>query len=829
MKYKISVGSICILFLIIIAQFQSVEASNIANIHAITPTSYTHTGTVNNPSGGVTWFHEQPIERIVLEDGSNAFCIEPWYFINGMEGYTKEPHHNEVLSKIIYHGYVNTARTNYDYAITQLMVWELYSYTPLHTVENYEQQKQKIQNAITMHDVLPSFANQSYNIDVNETLSLYDENQVLQSIKPSLSIPGCTYTIEANTLHITPSTSAQEQIVVSMQKYPESTNAVSYLYKKSGSQSVYRGELQDTQAFEFSMDVRTHVDVVVRKVSTFATKSSSLSLPTLEGAKYGLFNNETEELVQTQSIDAENKLTFENVSSKHTYYVQELVAPEGYLINNEKMEVDPVSLIASKTYEYELLSLEDIITGVIQIHKTIDNTSQSPGVGFTFHIYDENNNLVGEMQTNEKGIATSNPLPYGKYVVKEVVEYPFIQQDDIEVMIDTHEKVYTFTLMNEVQKGTFSFLKEGNVFTSFEPYQQDGFTLHMPITTKHYLAGSTISIFAKEDIVHNGSIYYSKDEKVHTMTSQVNAVSSIPLPLGSYYYIEETSPLGYVPDTTQYSFEITKNNEIVSSTLYNKQQEITIQLLKTLEQDTFSNVTSDAYRDVRFAIYTKTELFDQTKQAYLAADSMIHLCEIDAQGQLIAPTYLPYGQYYLQEVVSNDAYVLDATKYDFEVNATTTIIELQDNMPIVNKLKDYDFNILKIDANTKQIIPSSIVKFHLYADEACTSIIQSLDIDNHGNIPFTLHSGTYYVKEIQQPKGYAISDEVIQIKIEDNQVYVQGKLIEANASTYEIPFENQPLHNTPTSDTSKTRLYLSMVVLSLWISILVVRFKIYNK
>ena len=127
-----------------------------------------------------------------------------------------------------------------------------------------------------------------------------------------------------------------------------------------------------------------------------------------------------------------------------TYLIQEVKAPEGYLVNDEILEVtiteDGTDNIHVKTYNESIKGNDTIQRGGVKVAK-IDNdldTNYAQGdatlAGAEFTIYNQSKEtvMVGGKEiekggaalvitTNADGIATSDShaLPYGSYLVKE--------------------------------------------------------------------------------------------------------------------------------------------------------------------------------------------------------------------------------------------------------------------------------------------------------------------------------------------------------------------------------------------------------------------------
>lgn len=76
---------------------------------------------------------------------------------------------------ILCKSFSNTARTGYDYAGTQIMIWEEIGDTFISTtVPDYQARKADIMALVNRHDTLPSFTNQTVNATVGETVAITD-------------------------------------------------------------------------------------------------------------------------------------------------------------------------------------------------------------------------------------------------------------------------------------------------------------------------------------------------------------------------------------------------------------------------------------------------------------------------------------------------------------------------------------------------------------------------------------------------------------------------------------------------------------------------------
>ena len=83
--------------------------------------------------------------------------------------------------------------------------------------------------------------------------------------------------------------------------------------------------------------------------------------------------------------------------------------------------------------------------------------------------------------------------------------------------------------------------------------------------------------------------------------------------------------------------------------------------------------------------------------------------------------------------------------------------------------KDVEFSIKKCIDGTSQIVGKSTVdgstaKYGVYSDKACKTKIGEITIGADGTGSIKLPGGTYYVKEIKAPTGYALSLNVYELK-----------------------------------------------------------------
>lgn len=156
----------------------------------------------------------------------------------------------------------------------------------------------------------------------------------------------------------------------------------------------------------------------------------------------------------------------EAVSSKlpcveETYYLRETSTQETYVLSNEIKEFTLTQdEITNITFENEK------IKGKLEITKVDTKDTSKTIQGAVFGIYDENNNLVQKITTNENGIALTDDLIIGKYYCKELETgspYYLLNENTYEFEITTNGEIAKKTIENEPTDITVDVDKEGTI------------------------------------------------------------------------------------------------------------------------------------------------------------------------------------------------------------------------------------------------------------------------------------------------------------------------------------------------------------------------------
>ena len=115
----------------------------------------------------------------------------------------------------------------------------------------------------------------------------------------------------------------------------------------------------------------------------------------------------------------------EGLTDGGRYYLREL-ENEGYIVDTQ---MKTIYVTAGETTLVEWKNTP--ITAQIQITKKSADYNSTNGLpagtlleGAVFEIYDKAGNLVDTIRSDSRGVATSTPLPLGRYTIREVRPLP---------------------------------------------------------------------------------------------------------------------------------------------------------------------------------------------------------------------------------------------------------------------------------------------------------------------------------------------------------------------------------------------------------------------
>mgnify|MGYP000254485309 FL=1 len=387
--------------------------------------------------------------------------------------------------------------------------------------------------------------------------------------------------------------------------------------------------------------------------------------------------------------------------------------------------------------------------------------------------------------TADGDLITPQTLEYGKgYSLVEVqAPYGYVLNSEpvyFDVMQENSEEESGITVIevvrsNMAQKGTITVTKSGEMFSTVAGDKG----LYQPIFSVGNLEGAVYEIRAAEDIYTlDGTLRASKGEVVDTVTTGKDGTAkSKELYLGKYEVKEVTAPFGMVLNEEIHAVELVYAGQEIAVTetatgFVNERQRVEIDLVKALEIDKDYGVGENGeLADVTFGLYAAEELTAADGKT-IPADGLIEVIFLNENGHGKAISDLPIGNYYVQEIKTNAAYLTSDTKYpvNFEYagqeTATVHITANEDNA-IENKLIYGSVSGKKSDEDGKALGGAVIGIFKVGTTEFTKeNAIKTTTSADDGSFSFAkVPYGTWVIREIESPKGFVLSEEEIPVTI----------------------------------------------------------------
>lgn len=501
------------------------------------------------------------------------------------------------------------------------------------------------------------------------------------------------------------------------------------------------------------------------KINYNKTKNTSGDATT-HNAVFGVFNSSDTELkrvtltIPAGSTTASGSLNY-TFDTAGTYYVKEITAPAGYIIDNTKyyFTVDTSGQKATSTdTHFTLVNDKEItftktdeipIKGNFTFTKKDASGNPLAGAGFDVYLkstlpisggsynYSAATKACGTLTSDASGVVTSPQLDYGTYVVHEsTVPAGKLPVADFEVVINTDSvTVNVGDKIDDTVRGKFTFTKKDE---SGNP-----------------LSGAGFDVYLKSAVpISGGSYNFSAATPVcGRLTSGSNGVVTSPdLDYGVYLVHEAVVPTGKLP-ITDFEVEITSNGTTLN--VGDKVDNSIKGQFNFRKVDDYGNYLQGA----GFDVYLKSSLTKVGgKWDFSSATPVCPRMTSNASGVVTSPS-IPYGTYVVHEaVVPTGKLPVD----DFEVTITTN----GSNQNLGNKTDNTirgRFSFRKVDRDSNPLagagfdvyIKSSLTKVGGKWDFSSATPIGSRLTSNSSGVVTSglLDYGVYVIHEAVIPEG----------------------------------------------------------------------------
>ena len=424
-------------------------------------------------------------------------------------------------------------------------------------------------------------------------------------------------------------------------------------------------------------------------------------------------------------------------------------------------------------------------------------------------IYYPSEMILDTFYTDESGsLMLPQELAYGDYELHEVqsAEGYVLDKNPVPFTIDGSVETVVVEKTNTAQKGRISVQKTGDIFTTVatasSAYTDENCetivnpTTYTPVFASGNLSGAVFQIIAVEDIVTlDGTIRANAGDVVAEITTDENGYAETDLLyLGKYEVREITAPDGYALNAESQFVELTyAGQEIavrdtVNTSFVNDYQGVEISLSKVMEKDELFNIgNSDEYTRVRFGLFAAEDI-TATDGSVIPADGLIAEVSLNEDMTAVIAEKIPFGKYYVQEIATDEHYVLNGEKYlvNFEYMGQEVTTVTVDCGEFKNTLKRGKISGKKVDENEKSLENALFGLFAVDTDEFTADNAYMTAVSNeNGHFEFDkIPYGEYIVREIEAPTGYILSDESYPVTISE-----YGEIIEITAVNKPITVE----------------------------------------
>ncbi len=403
--------------------------------------------------------------------------------------------------------------------------------------------------------------------------------------------------------------------------------------------------------------------------------------------------------------------------------------------------------------------------------------------------------ILNTFYTDESGsLMLPNELVYGDYELHEVqsAEGYVLDKNPVPFTIDGSVETVVVEKTNTAQKGKISVQKTGNVFASVTALgsaiyidengevHESGQTAYTPVFAKENLSGAVFQVIASEDIITaDGTIRANAGDVVAELVTDENGYAETDLLyLGKYEVKEITAPDGYVLNAESQFVELTyAGQEIavrdtVGTAFENDYQGIEISLSKVMENDEkFGISAEESYKNVRFGLFAAEDI-TAADGSVIPADGLIAEVSLNEDMTAVIAEKIPFGKYYVQEIATDEHYVLNGKKYlvNFEYMGQEVTTVSIDCGQFVNELKRGKIEGIKVNESNE---PLENALFGLFAVDTAEFTADNAYMtavsDENGHFEFDkIPYGEYIVREIEAPTGYILSDESYPVTISED-------------------------------------------------------------
>lgn len=491
-------------------------------------------------------------------------------------------------------------------------------------------------------------------------------------------------------------------------------------------------------------------------------------------------------------------ITPETLGYGKDYYLVEVKAPYGYVLNSDPVYFDVtaddatdeggitvVNVTRSNMPQKGVIHITktgEVFQSVVindQMHKPVYEVKNLSGAVFEIRAAEDiytldgvmhyaKGELVDTITTGSDGIATSKELYLGKYDIQEITApHSMVLNEkiqNVELVYAGQEIFITETsgnLYNERQKVKVSLEK------ALE--QNELFGIGMNAEFKNI----TFGLYAQTDIVAADGTMIPEGGLIEIIIFDENgkAVISTDLPLGSYYVQERSTDDHYILRDEKYGFEFTYGDQTVEVTHLAVNNGAAIE--NELKYGSVSGLKVDedgrVIKGAVFGLFSNDENEYSCENAYMVTES--------AEDGTFKFENIPYGAWVVREIQPAVGFVLNEKAYQITIKEDGDVVEIK----LENRYIRGDIEGLKLDEDGNVIAGAKFGLFKSGTTEFTEeNALLVTETDSEGKFRFeNIRFGKWIVRELVPATGYVLNETPIDVNIQ-----TEGEIIK-------ISFENK--------------------------------------
>lgn len=496
-----------------------------------------------------------------------------------------------------------------------------------------------------------------------------------------------------------------------------------------------------------------------------------------------------------------------------SYYLEEVQAPYGYVLDSETIpftvDGSEDTVTVTKHDQPQKGTITVVKTGETFRTVTENNGIYQPGYsieGLPNAVYEISaaediytldgtlrvsaGEVVDTITTDSGGVAISKELYLGKYIAKEISapDGMILNSDPNEVAISYAGQEVVLT---NVSTAFYNQRQKVDVSLKKILEQDETFGIGMNGETSSVRFG----LYATEELTAADGTVIPANGLIEIISIDENGDGSFftDLPFG-YYYVQETATdEHYLISNTKYPvvFEYAGQDVALVKIAVNDCETIENELIRGSVRGIKIDEKGNALSDAVIGLFKPDETEFNVENALLTATSI--------EDGSFSFANVPYGDWVIREIKAPSGYVLTDASYPITILEKEQVIDLK----LENSLIRGSVQIIKTDTAGNRL---NGAVFSLYS--AKSELLQEFSIPESGE--YTVNNllyGDYYLLEQEAPVGHVLSEEKYQFSISKNNQVVQ--IIVENEK---MPVkETSSSGNTPkTGDDNNIRLWSAL-------------------